>query len=181
MPTLVRLARTRTVTGRSHCQRHRRLRLCRVRWSVLALACSVAGCLCVLATPPAPAVADAAVSPIGIYGVAGGQARRTMRLVAVTGACITRVDVARLVQRRTRVQIQLTETTPMSDLPCPSVGVFRCVEVVLAEPLGKRPITDLTSGATFRSAAKRTPQSPNADRFKNCRPPGPVPPWHAPR
>lgn len=150
-----------------------------VRSIVLMLALLALGSFSVVAASPAVAGPDPSVSSLQIRDVAGSPIRRTVRLSVLIGVCTTRVDVARLVQGRTSVQIRLTQTVPtppVTDPPtvCPAVGIFRCVAVVLADPLGKRSVVDLTSGTRFRLGSTGAPRwSPTAS-FKNCSPPGRV-------
>jgi hypothetical protein len=126
------------------------------------------------ATPlkPGPA-ADADVEQLPIDGLDGSPGRRTIRLHVTTGLCIASIDLARLVQRPASVQIQLTTTTPkppQTNPPavCPAMGVFRCVTVVLAKPLGKRTVVDLSTRKRLKLGDK------DRRAFFKCRPPGPV-------
>ncbi len=150
-----------------------------VRSILLTLALLALGSFSVFAASPAVAVPGASVSSLRISDFAGSPIRRTVRLSVLIGACTTRVDVARLVQRRTSVQIRLTQTVPappVTDPPtvCPAVGIFRCVAVVLAEPLGKRPVVDLTSETRFTLGSANAPRWFPSASFKKCSPPGRV-------
>lgn len=146
---------------------------------ILALVLSAA-CWALVASP-VRAAGDVSVSPLRIDGLAGSHVRRTIRLAVTIGACTTRVDVARLVQGRTSVHVRLTQTVALpaptgAGVPtiCPAVGILRCVAVVLAEPLGKRSVVDLTSGTRFRLGSAPSPWGVGFGHVKSCSPPGRV-------
>ncbi len=107
--------------------------------------------------------------------------RRRVRVGVVIGACTERIDVARLVQGRTTVEVALQVTNRVET--CAAIGLYRCVLVTLDRPLGRRRVVDLTTGRRVGRPDGRNwpPSEMQLLARMPCRPPGPVAPWRPPR